>query len=92
MDGLPMEMLIADDLVLMAESKELLIKKLRKWKKGMGAKSLRVNAGKTMVTQCRVSRFQTEDSGKHPCGVNQSIKKCLLFKQNEVKRGNKFKQ
>ena len=35
----------------------------------MEAKGLRVNAGKTKVMQCRVSRFQSEDSGEHPCGV-----------------------
>ena len=64
-----MELLYADDLVLMAESEELLVEKLRKWKKGMEAKGLGVNAGKTKVMQCRVSRFQSEDSGEHPCGV-----------------------
>ena len=37
----------------------------------MEAKGLRVSAGKTKVTQCRVSRFQSEDSGKYPCGVLQ---------------------
>ena len=68
-EGLPMELLYADDLVLMAESEELLLEKLRKWKHGMEAKGLRVNAGKTTVMQCRVSRVQSEDSGKHPCGV-----------------------
>ena len=46
-----MELLYAGDLVLMAESEELLLKKLRKWKKGMEAKGLRVNAGKTKVMQ-----------------------------------------
>ena len=35
----------------------------------MEAKGLRVNAGKTKVMQCRVSRFQSEDSGEHSCGV-----------------------
>ena len=35
----------------------------------METKGLRVNAGKTKVMQCRVSRVQSEDSGKHPCGV-----------------------
>ena len=64
-----MEFLYADDLILMAESKELLMEKLRKWKKGMEAKGLRVNAGKTKIMQCRVSTVQSEDSGKHPCGV-----------------------
>ena len=68
-EGLPMELLYADDLVLMADSEELLMEKLRKWKTGMEAKGLRVNAGKTKVMQCRVSRFQSEDSGEHPCGV-----------------------
>ena len=32
---------------------------------------LRVNAGKTKVMQCRVSRFQSADSGEHPCGVSR---------------------
>ena len=45
------------------------MEKLRKWKNGMEAKGLRVNAGKTKVMQCRVSRFQSEDSGEYPCGV-----------------------
>ena len=64
-----MELRYADDLVLMAESEELLMEKLRKWKKGMEAKGLRMNAGKTKVMQCRMSRFQSEDSGEYPCGV-----------------------
>ena len=51
------------------QSEELLLEKLRKWKNGMEGKGLRVNAGKTKVMQCRVSRVQSEDSGKHPCGV-----------------------
>ena len=46
-EGLPMEFLYADDLVLMAESEELLMEKLRKWKKGIEAMGIRVNAGKT---------------------------------------------
>ena len=40
-EGLPMELLYADDLVLMADSEELLMEKLRKWKNGMEAKGLR---------------------------------------------------
>ena len=67
--GMPMELLHEDDLVLMAESKELLLEKLRKWKKEMEAKGLMVNAGKTKVKRCWVSRVRSEDSGRHPCGV-----------------------
>ena len=32
-EGMPMELLYADDLILMVELKELLMEKLRKWKK-----------------------------------------------------------
>ena len=39
-EGLPIELLYADDLFLMAESEELLMEKLRKWKNGMEAKVL----------------------------------------------------
>ena len=68
-EWLPMELVYTDDLILIAESEELSMEKLRKWRQGMEAKGLRVNVGKTKVTQCRVSRFQNEDSGKYPCGV-----------------------
>ena len=64
-----MELLYADDLVLVAESEELLMEKLRKWKKGMELKGLRVNIGKTKVMRCQVRIGQAEDSGKYPCGV-----------------------
>ena len=36
----------------------------------MKAKGLRVNAGETKVMQCQVNRVQSEDFGKHPCGVS----------------------
>ena len=45
---------IADDLVLVAETTELLLEKLRKWKRGMEMEGLRVNAGMTKVMRCRV--------------------------------------
>ena len=37
-EGLPMELLYADDLVLIAETKELLLEKVRIWKEGMEKK------------------------------------------------------
>ena len=67
-EGLPTELLYADDLVLVAETEELLMEKLRKWKKGMELKGLRVNIGKIKV-MCQMRIGQAEDSGKYPCGV-----------------------
>ena len=68
-ESLPMELLYADDLVLIAEIKELLLEKVRNWKKGMEKKGLRVNTGKSKVMWCRLTKGQAEDSGEHPCGV-----------------------
>ena len=44
--GLPLELLYADDLILMAESEESLRDKIVKWKSGLGAKGLKVNIEK----------------------------------------------
>ena len=68
-EGLPMELLYSDNLVLISKTKELLLEKVRKWKEGMEKKGLRVNTGKTKVMWCRLSMGQDKDSGKHPCGV-----------------------
>ena len=68
-EGLPMELLYADDLVLMADSEELLMEKLRKWKNGMEDKGLRVNMGKTKVMRCRVDTGKVVKLKKYPCGA-----------------------
>ena len=67
--GLPLELLYADDLVLLADSEEGLLDKLRKWKVGMEEKGLRVNMNKTKVMRCRDGSGQVAKSGKYPCGV-----------------------
>ena len=46
--------LLYTDLVLSVETEELLLEKLRKWKKWMEVKGFRVNTGKTKVTRCPV--------------------------------------
>ena len=68
-ESLPMELLYADDLFLIAKTKDVLLEKVRKWKEGMEKKGLRVNAGKTKIMWRRLSMGQAEDSGEHPCGV-----------------------
>ena len=51
--GLPNELLFVDDLILMAESMELLLERLSVWKVSMEAKDLKVNVGKTKVMHCQ---------------------------------------
>ena len=67
--GLPWELLYADDLVLLAESRLELEKRLTEWMARLKEKGLRVNIGKTKVMNCKVGVGQVENSGKYPCGV-----------------------
>ena len=71
-----MELLYADDLVLIAETKELLLEKMRKWKEGMEKKGLRVNAGKTKVMWCQVNKGQAEDSALASCSSQNKFQDC----------------
>ena len=52
-DGLPWELLYADDLVLMADSESELLVKIAWWKTGIETKRFRVNMGKTKVMRCQ---------------------------------------
>ena len=67
--GLPFELLYADDLVIMAETKEELLERIRMWKRGMETKGLRVNMAKTKVLKCQSDSCSGVSSGKWPCGV-----------------------
>ena len=68
-EGLPMELLYSTRMILFwLQKQELLMEKLRKWKRDMELKGLRVNIGKTKVMRCQVRIGQAEESGKYPCG------------------------
>ena len=67
--GLPWELFYADDLCLLAETKEDFVVKIKRSKEGMESKGFRVNVGKTKVMCCNVGSGQRENSGKWPCGV-----------------------
>ena len=65
----PWELLYADDLVVIAESVEELLEKLKKWKTAMEKRGLRVNMGKTKLLVSGHNLNVMKRSGKYPCGV-----------------------
>src|SRR6267154_2866957 len=67
--GLPWELLYADDLVLLAESRAELGRRFMEWIGRFKEKGLRVNTGKTKVMNCKVGVGHVENSGKYPCGI-----------------------
>ena len=63
---MPLEILYADDLILMAESEESLHDKIIKWKSGLEAKGLKMNTGKTKVMFSCSMKDKVEEKGKWP--------------------------
>ena len=70
-EGLPLEMLYADDLVLVGKCEEELKEKLRKWNECLKDKGLKINENKTKVMYESFGTDTTQVIGnmKHPCGV-----------------------
>ena len=68
-DGLPDELLYADDLIVVAKTRELLKERLVAWRKGLEAKGLRVNIAKTKVMRCREGGGHVREEGEDSCGV-----------------------
>ena len=64
--GLPYELLYADDLVIIAETKEELLERIRMWKHGMENMGLQVNMAKTKVLKCQAESVSCVSSGIWP--------------------------
>jgi len=77
--GLPLELLYADDLILLAESEESLRDKIVKWKSGLEAKGLKMNTGKTKVMFRCSMKDKLEEKGKWPCGVCKGRRKRIYI-------------
>ena len=71
--GCPWELLYADDLVIIAESKEELLFKLAQWKQGIESKGLRVNTRETKIMQCSHGLRERQKTSKWPCGVSRGV-------------------
>ena len=65
-EGLSIELPYTDDCVLIAETEEHPLDRLRKWKDGMDMKSLRVTAGEAEVMWCQDGEGKIKDSAKDP--------------------------
>ena len=69
-EGLPWELLYADDLLLLATSREDLLRKLNNWMTCLASKGLKVNPTKTKVMVCSGSTTtQSSGAARWPCGV-----------------------
>jgi len=67
--ALPWELLFADDLVVIAETKEDLIKRLNEWKDYVMNRGMRVNMNKTKVMISGEWQKVTQKAVRWPCGV-----------------------
>ena len=68
-EGVPWELLFADDLVIVDTSLERLIERVLEWKNGLESKGLRVNMSKTKFMASGLDLGVLHDSGKYPCAV-----------------------
>jgi len=67
--ALPWELLYADDLVVIAETKEDLIKRLNEWKNNVENRGIRINMNKTKVMVSGERQKPLQKAAKWPCGV-----------------------
>jgi len=67
--ALPWELLCADDLVVIAESEEDLIKRLNGWKSNVENRGMRVNMNKTKVMISGERQKPVQKSARWSCGV-----------------------
>lgn len=75
--GCPWELLYADYLVVVSESLEGVLEKLRVWRLGLESKGLKVSMRETKVMFCSPNLNTLKDSGKYPCGVCHSEVGCI---------------
>ena len=67
--ALPWELLYADDLAVVAETEEELIKRLNEWKDNVESKGVRVSMNKTKVMICGERQKVRHKAVRWPCGV-----------------------
>ena len=81
-----MELLYADDLVLMAESQDEVVERFEAWKGSMERRGLKVNMDKTKVLISGKEPRRVMERGRYPCsccgkGVGGSSVRCVACKK-----------
>ena len=84
--GLPSELLYADDLVIMAPTRDQLGRSVTEWRVILLDKGLKVNAGKSKVKFGSSGEKMMVNSGKWPCdvcgkGVQTNSVQCTVCKK-----------
>ena len=75
--ALPWELLYADDLAVIAETDEELIKRLNEWKENVESKGMRVNMNKTKVMISGERQMVRQKAARWPCGVcSKGVGRC----------------
>ena len=67
--ALPWELLCADELAVIAETEEEVIKRLNEWKENVESKGMRVNMNKTKVMISGERQKVRQKAVRWPCGV-----------------------
>ena len=67
--ALPWELLYADDLVVIAETEEDLIKRLNEWKNNVEKRGMRVNMNKATVMISGERQKPVQKAARWPCDV-----------------------
>ena len=80
-NGMPSELLYADDLVIMAPTMEQLGRRMAYWSASLLGKELNVNAGKSKVMIGSSGGRMIVNSGKWPCGVCGKGVQCTVCRK-----------
>jgi len=67
--ALPWELLYADDLIVIAETEEDVIKRLNEWKNNLENRGMRVKMNKTKVMINGECQKPVQKAARWPCGV-----------------------
>ena len=85
--ALPWEFLYADDLIVVAETEDNLIKRLNEWKDNVENRGMRENMNKTKVMISGERQKVTQKAVRYPCGVCGKVLVIIQYSALVVRSG-----